>query len=1103
MQATNSDVDFRALLVSAAQQILLQPIRWDPVLAELNARLHALGDNTALRVFPIAAAVERLIHNGLQQQTPSTSSPSISPENKSPVCTSPSRSGPPSETDKIAIVGMSGRFPGAATTDDLWDILRLGIDACKEVPPLRWDSKTHVDPSGRRTNTSRTSLGCWINDPDVFDAPFFGISDQEATRMDPAQRLALMTTYEAMEQAGIVWQHGFAGSFDAPSTRPDRVGVYCGVAGNDWRECNSAQNVDSHFMRASNRAFISGRISEVFKFEGPSVTVDTSSSGSLAPVQMACRSLCSREIDTCVVTGAHISTNPDVHSGFDRAGLISHSGNCKVFDETNDGFCRGEGVVTLVLKRLEDALADHDPILGVISGVATNYDLHPQSRDSEPAHGPTGLITGVLDRSNVDPASVTYVEMGGPHMHAEGVRQVASALGAPAPRSASPLADKRRTTPLYLGSATANIGHGEATSGLSGIIKILLMLRDNVIPPEIGTVKGANLMLQGGLMNTGKTVKWANDAQASPWCERRRALLLDQGTIAPTRSALLLEEPPLQNPRHHRSPAGEHHQMEQNPRARCMIVVSAKSKTSLHHNMANLHAWLMNEAARDRVTLEQISYTTTARRHHHAYRAMFAVSSMQEACEKICAELQESRFRLKSGLDNVAPTTLPSPEDIARPIVFSFSQRDFSTFSSLSYFRKLYEGFSQVRQDVDHFEQIVRLLDLPSVIGALRLRSGDPREPHHCTESFCRYQSTRSNHTIPPLAHVCAQIVISRLWRSWGIDPGAIVTEGDLDVYSALNIAGVLSDAETMHLAGVHTQLRGETGRGGNGGSFLAAELERLDRATSYHQAEIPVLRLVTAEGGVRSANPRLDVLAARGDCNAMFLTRHILHSLESTGFECTSDRASLTRDLVAACRASKDIPDRTIIHFMGPEPPRLLEAIPDVVSGEKTISGSDVRVHNLKSAEGDLSQDRPRICIWSHLTETLRLFYLEGVNLRWDQYHIDLPPSARRVVSTLPPYSWDLKEYWVPYENDWTLLKGGASKSIVAPNLESTTIHNIVEETELIEDGVEKLRLIAEADISRHDLHGIVQGHVVDGVPLCTPVCALIGPNDCILTRQ
>lgn len=1144
LQATDRHIDFRTVLELAAEQILLQPIRWDPVLATLKTRLQNTDESSSLRVFPVATTVEPLIYTGLQQQHLSTSLPKMVPEKNALGWPGSARSKSAPNGEKVAIIGMAGRFPEAATADALWDILRLGIDVCKEVPPLRWDAKTHVDPTGRRKNSSRTSLGCWLNDPDVFDADFFKISAEEATRMDPAQRLALMTTYEAMEQAGIVWPSGIDGASAMSSPRPDRVGVYYGVAGNDWRECNAAQKIDSHFMRASNRAFISGRISEAFKLGGPSLAVDTSSSGSLAPVHIACRSLCAQETDICIVGGGHIMTNPDVHAGFDRAGVLSHSGNCRIFDETAGGFCRGEGVVSLVLKRLEDAVADNDTILGVISGVATNYNLHSPVEDSESAHGNSQerLFTEVLNRSNVDPASITYVEMVGPRATVERASQLANAINVLAPKSILGIAAKRRTTPLYFGSTMANIGHGEATSGLSSIIKVLLMLRENTIPPQIGTQSTIKSKFPGDLfykhnahVNTGKAIKWENGADTTSQDNRRRALIYDEGTIARTSSALLLEENPVRNQGRHGCSAAADRQSEKDPSAYYIIAVSAKSKTSLHRNMANLNFWLKDEATRNRFTLAQISYTTTARRNHYQHRIMLVASSIEDACTQLCVGLQESRVQLQSVPRDLKPITPTDQTNVDHPIVFAFTTCKHPSSSSMSYFRQLYENFSQVRRDMNHLEQIVKRLDLPSVMDALGLKDGSELEPRHrseasppcklakgsqslgplgtiCTEAsvmsywdMCQRphqlaqaqicdNGAKTHQVAEQLAQMCVHVVLSRLWKSWGINPIALIIEGDMAVYSALNVAGVLSDADALYLASVYFQLRlqqhmhkPDSGHGGDWNAIAAAEFERLDRVTTYHKAQIPVLRLITAkEKDERS--PRLSVFSASKQHNQMLLTRQVLPNLKPRDYYSKPAGFQETRvDLIAACRASDFIPGQSIIQFMGLEPPEFLNAMSDCNTKSPGL-GDTVRTYNTADG-GSISQAQPKIQLWSHLTETLRKLYYAGAKIRWDQYHTDLPPESRKVISTLPAYSWDLKEYWVPYVNDWTLHKGDASKSTVVPKLESTTIHSIVEEAELFEDGSEKLRLVVEADISRHDLHGIVQGHVVDGVPLCTPV--------------
>lgn len=1150
MECASHGVDFRAMMEAAAEQILLQPIRWDPVLTTLQTRLQTNGDKTPLRVVPVGTTADQLIYNGLKQRNPSIISlQQRTPENDDSEFLTSARRKSLSNKNKIAIIGMAGRFPEAATTDALWNILRLGIDVSKEVPPLRWNHKTHTDLSGRKKNSSRTSLGCWLHDPDVFDAHFFGISAQEATRMDPAQRLALMTTCEAIEQAGIVWSTGANGSGATRSTRLDRVGVYCGVSGNDWRECNAAQKVHSHFMHGSNRAFISSRISEAFNLSGPSQTVDTSSSNTLAPVHAACRSLWARETDTCIVAGAHVMTNPDVQAGMDRAGLLSHSGNCKVFDETADGLCRGEGVASLVFKRLEDALAENDTVLGVIPGEATKHNSTSSDEASGPANATKSLLAEVLNKANMDSASIAYVEMGGPSTAVGDASEVASVVDVLAPATPSASIGRRRSMPLYVGSALANIGHGEATTGLSGIIKVLLMLRENIIPPHIGIHTRVNSKFPAELatkrnthIHAGEDIEWETSSEALSRGERRRAIVHDVGTISRVRSALLLEECPFQYQEQHQSPGATDRPLDTDSSSHYIIAISPKSRTSLHRNMVNLYTWLKKEELQNRFTLAQLSYTTTARRNHYSHRIMLVALSVEDLCTQLHTEIQHSRKEIKS-----VPTGLRSIPDtnhakLARPVVFAFTRPRAcsSAFSpSNEYFRQLYETFSHVRKDINDLEQTVTLLDLPSVIGALGLKRasalhsyngmqtgpnvgplasmytqaaqrlglpsaisfwGASRGAHQQVQAQHPSNGTRTRQIAEQLAHMCIQMAVSRLWRSWGITPVAVVTEGGVDIYSALNFAGVLSDADTIYLAGTSLQLalsqEAENGRLGHGEDWNAAavaEFERLDSLTTYCKAQIPVVRLVTTNAGDKIrrqetglSNARLDVFTGVREDNQKLLTRKFLPNIKPKDLNNKRPNVSTRSDIIATCRESNIIPDQSILQEIGPEMPIFCDS---TATETNTTLADDLTLHHHGAEGGDARRQSANLQMWSYLTQTLRKFYYAGASILWDQYHFDLPSSSRRVISTLPAYSWDLKEYWLPYVNDWMLLKGDATKAVVAPKLQSTTIHTIVEETELTDDGGNDLRLVVEADISRSDLHGIVQGHVVDGVPLCTPV--------------
>lgn len=200
----------------------------------------------------------------------------------------------------IAIVGMSGRFPGAPDVDALWRLLEEGRQMHQEVPKDRFDIESHVDASGKKNNTSHTPYGCFIQEPGLFDPRFFNMSPREAAQTDPMHRLALVTAYEALEMSGFVLN-------GTPSTQQDRVGTFYGQTSDDWREVNAAQHIETYFIPGGVRAFAPGRINYHFRFRGPSYSIDTACSSSLAAIQVACTSLRTGECDTAIAGGVNVS----------------------------------------------------------------------------------------------------------------------------------------------------------------------------------------------------------------------------------------------------------------------------------------------------------------------------------------------------------------------------------------------------------------------------------------------------------------------------------------------------------------------------------------------------------------------------------------------------------------------------------------------------------------------------------------------------------------------------------------------------------------------------------------------------------------------------
>jgi len=1055
-RATVEGGNFETLLKAAVGQMLLQPIRWSGVLEELQICLQRAGFKT-FSVAPIGSKADQLIYTALKQTslralllpTPGQSKPSL-PEDAS--YSSPGK-------PKLAIIGMSGRFPGAKDNEAFWDLLYQGLDVHKPAPALHWDTKTHVDPTGTRKNTSATPFGCWLDDPAGFDARFFNISPREAPQIDPAQRLALMTAYEAIEQAGIVPDA-------TPSTRRDRVGVFYGVTSNDWMETNSAQNIDTYFIPGGNRAFIPGRINYCFNFSGPSFAVDTACSSSLAGIHLACNSLWRGDIDTAIAGGTNVLTNPDFTAGLDRGHFLSRTGNCKTFDDSADGYCRGEGIGTVIIKRLDDAMADDDPILGVILGAYTNHSAESESITRPHVGAQRAVFSKILNQGAVDPYTVSYVEMHGTGTQAGDAGEMSSTLDTFAPPLNQVKKGRSSDEALYLGSAKANIGHGEAASGVSSLIKVLLMMQKNMIVPHCGIKTKINHKFPTDLQERNvnialKPTPWERSSDPS----KPRRAFVNNFSAAGGNSALLLEDVPLK--RESPSEAAD-------PRSHHLVAVSAKSGISLQGNLRSMLGFLKQNPG---VSLGKLSYTTTARRMHHQYRVMLTGSSVEEVCTQIEAALR----------DQTGMTRPKSPPKI----VFTFTGQG-AQYPGMG--KQLFENFSLFRTEMRRLDHIGQSLGFPSMLPVIQSEEQD-------ISIFAP--------TAVQLASVCMQIALSKLWASWNIAPISVVGHS-LGEYAALNVAGVLSDADTVYLVGKRAGLLQEKCTRDTHAMLVVKgsvdEIAGVLEDNTYEIAcinspietvlagpneDISVFKGLLTDAGVKSTLLKVPYAFHSSQIDPVLadfkkLASGVTYSEAKIPILCPLDgsiivdNGSFGPDYLArhsrepvnmlqallAAHSDHIITDQTTTLEIGPHP-----AISGMV---RAVLGPQMT--SLASSQ----RGRPA---WQVLAATLKNLYTAGADIRWSKYHYDFKVSHEVIL--LPAYSWDLKEYWMQYINDWSLRKGDPPLTISnASRLESTTIHKVVEET----SDSRETHIVVEADIARKDLSPLVQGHEVDGVPLCTP---------------
>ena len=371
------------------------------------------------------------------------------------------------DVEAMAVIGMAGRFPGAANVDEFERVLMAGRCSVGPVPMDRWDHGLIHDPRPLRAGRSVCPEGGFIADATDFDPLFFGLSPTEATAMDPQQRLFLMTAWHALEDAGL----------SPANLKNVNCGVYAGnVAGDYGRLLEAAGHPrDAQTFMGSAASMLPARIAYHLDLKGPALSIDTACSSALVAIAEACEALRGGRCELALAGGVAAMFTPGFYVVASNTGMLSPTGRCHTLDADADGFVPGEAVAVFVLKRLDRAVADRDRILGVIRGWGVNQDGASNGITAPSAPAQASLIRGVHERFAIDPASIDYVEL-----HGTGTR-----LGDPVEMEGLTSAFGDTGTRCGVGSVKSNVGHTLAAAGAVGLVKTLLALRAETLPPSL------------------------------------------------------------------------------------------------------------------------------------------------------------------------------------------------------------------------------------------------------------------------------------------------------------------------------------------------------------------------------------------------------------------------------------------------------------------------------------------------------------------------------------------------------------------------------------------------------------------------------------------
>jgi acyl transferase domain-containing protein/acyl carrier protein len=907
------------------------------------------------------------------------------------------------QSEPIAIIGIGCRFPGSSGPQEFWQSIRDGIDAITEVPADRFNLDEVYDPDSTIAGKINTRWGGFVEQVDQFDPQFFGISPREAARMDPQQRLLLEVTWEALEDAGQVAEK-LAGS---------QTGVFVGISNNDYgrTQFNDLCRIDAYAGTGNALSIAANRISYLLDFRGPSIAIDTACSSSLVAVHLACASLRNGESTLAVAGGVNLILSPAITMNFTKAGVMAPDGRCKTFDAGANGYVRSEGAGLVVLKPLSRALADGDNIYAVIRGSAVNQDGRSNGLMAPNPLAQEAVLREAYRRAKVSPGDVQYVEAHG----------TGTLLGDPIEARAlgRVLADGRIPgRQCAIGSVKTNIGHCEAAAGVAGLIKVALALKHSEIPASLHFQEPNPHIPFDELPIRVQT-------KPGPWSADSGPPLAGVSSFGfgGTNAHVVL-----------RQQAPESRSKNREASKSCYLMpLSARSPEALQAVARTYEQFL----ATSELSLHDVCYSASARRSHHDYRLVVAGSSSQQLVEGLAAFLKgETLAGLSSGRKALASR---------KRLVFVFSGQGSQWFGMG---RTLLYKEPVFREVIERCELAMRPHTDWSLIAELAATDAN--------------ESRLNDVDVIQPALFAVQVALAALWRSWGIEPDAVVGHSMGEVAAAYVAAALSLEDAALIICKRSSLVKRTVGQGAMASVELSIEDAR--RAIAGYEDRVSIAVSTSPASTVLSGDP-----AALAEILAQLQSRDVFCRMVKVDFASHSPQMDPLRgELLQALEevrphlASMPIYS-TVLDTVADgsefdalywarnlrEPvlfsssvQRLLEdgydTFLEISAHPVLLSGIQQGIHHAGIKGAVLASIRREEDEHAAMLRSLGLLYSSGYAMDWSRIY----PERGEFVS-LPSYPWQRQRCWLDrgadnYQSEHTPRNPGSRNSLLGRHFKS-----------------------------------------------------------------